>query len=84
MAKKIDFEAQLGEGSEQLLKSLQSALGTKNKEETLALIRKDPAARKIAEKIIGAGSPAAIKAALNPAAAGATAGRSERKAKVEF
>jgi len=82
---KLDFEKQLGGSSVETLAKLQAALGTKSKQETLALIRKDPEARKIAEKIIGAGSPAGMKSILNPAAAGAaTDKRTERKAKVEF
>ena len=70
-------------GSADLLGKVQAALGTKSKDETLALIRKDPEARRIASKIIGAGSPAGIKAALDPSALkGVPAG--QRKARVEF
>ncbi len=80
---KIDFEAALGEGSVELLAQLESALGTKGREATLALIKKDPAARRLAEKIIGAGSPAAVKAALDPAAA-ASSPVTKKKAGMEF
>lgn len=78
----IDFNKELG--SSEILGQLEAALGAKGKEAVLQLIKSDPEARKIAEKIIGAGSPAAIKAALDPAAAVSSAPSSTKKAKVEF
>ena len=82
MAKKVDFEKQLTEGSA-VLGLLESALGVKGKSATLALIKSDPEARRIAEKIVGTGSPADLKAALDPAAA-ASGAASSKPAKVEF
>ncbi len=85
MAKQINFEEQLGDGSAKLLSQLEAALGVKGKTAILKLLKSDPEARRLAEKIIGAGSPAGIKAALNPAAADIGAGaRSPKKAQVEF
>ena len=81
---KIDFSKQIGEGSAGLLSQLESALGVKGKAAVLQLIKKDPEARRLAEKIIGAGSPAAVKTALDPAAAQASAPASNRKAEVKF
>ena len=80
---KIDFEARLGEGSTELLSQLESALGVKGKVAVLKLIGSDPAARRLATKLIGAGSQAAVKAALDPAAA-AVSNPATKKAKVEF
>ncbi len=82
---KIDFEARLGEGSAKLLAQLESALGAKGRSAILELIKSDPAARRLAEKIIGAGSPSAIKEALNPKAAqSSSTPASTKKARVEF
>ncbi len=82
---KIDFEARLGEGSAKLLAQLESALGAKGRSAILELIKSDPAARRLAEKIVGASSPAAIKEALKPKAAQASsAPGSSQKAKVQF
>ncbi len=80
---KIDFAKQIGEGSTELLSQLEAALGAKGKAAVLQLIKSDPEARRLAEKIIGAGSPAAIKNALDPAAA-AVRNPATKKAKVEF
>ncbi len=82
MAKKLDFEAQLG--SVEILGQLESALGVKGKAAVLQLIKTDPEARRLATKIIGVGSPAGIKAALGPAADQTSTPSSNRKAKVEF
>ena len=79
---KIDFEKQLGEGSAELLGQLSAALGVKGKAAILKLIATEPAARRLAEKIIGVGSPAGIKTALQPSEI--TAAVSSKKAKVEF
>ncbi len=81
---KINFEAALGEGSAKLLAQLESALGAKGRSAILELIKKDPAARRLAEKIIGAGSPAAVKEALDPAAAAASSPATKKKAGMEF
>ncbi len=83
MAKQIDFAKQLGEGSAELLGQLESALGVKGKAAVLKLIGSDSEARRLATKIIGAASPAAVKAALDPAAA-AVRNPATKKAKVEF
>ncbi len=79
---KIDFAKQIG--SVEILGQLEAALGAKGKAAILQLIKTDPAARRLAEKIIGASSPAAVKEALNPQAAQASAPGSNKKAKVEF
>ncbi len=79
---KINFEAELGSAG--ILSQLESALGVKGKAAILQLIKTDPEARRLATKIIGSGSPAAVKNALDPAAAPGATPASLKKAKVEF
>ncbi len=77
------LEKQLNEAPK-LLKQLQAALGTKSKEETIALIREDLAARRIAQKIIRTVSSTGPEPTMNPPAPTQAGGRRGQKAKVEF
>ncbi len=83
MAKKLDFEAQLNADTGELLGQLEAALGARGKSAILRLIKTDPEARRLATKIIGSGSPAVVKAALDPAAV-VSSPATKKKAGIEF
>jgi len=62
------LEQRVQGSSQEAFERLRVALGAGTRDEVVALIRTDPEARRLAQKILGVSSPAGLKGTLNPPA----------------